>query len=217
MLVVVVFFPERTRIKENAVIVTKSGLVELFAEVKPCSPSGWRSRYSWNELFELANSHPAVDALSIHTSPRWEGSFELITQARKHTSKPILAKGIHAHDDDINRALDAGATMALAVGRIPWGFPHDCLIVEPLSLGKLAQIPLDYKTQWNARDLVGLFRKLAGLPTRKESRPSFTEARAVRQHGWICQASHLKTKEDIQTGANAVLVGTNLPEFLASL
>lgn len=194
-----------------------TGRIELIAEVKPCSPSGWKSQYNWDKLFEMAEGHPAVDMISIHTSPRWEGSLDLVTRARNRTSKPILAKGIHANDDDLKSALDAGASLALVVGRVPKNYWPECIIIEPLTLNGLAQIPSEYNTQWNARDLVGLFRKLAGLPAREVSRPSFAEARRVRPHGWMCQASHLRTKADIQFSADAVLVGTHLPEFLASL
>ena len=63
---------------------------QIIAEVKTGSPFGYKSEESWDELFEVAES--VGDILSIHTDPRWLGSFELISKARKLTDKPILAK-----------------------------------------------------------------------------------------------------------------------------
>lgn len=190
------------------------GNVEFFAEVKPYSPSGWQSPYEWDELFELANE--VGDVISIHTSYRWGGSFSLISKARNHTTKPILAKGIHPHDDHIKRALDCGANYVLVVGRIPNIHQHRC-VIEPLTLDGLSLIPSEFRVAWNARDLVGLFRKIAKLEGERTNRPTFAEARKIRPQGWMCQASNLKTIADIQSDASAVLVGTHLPEFITSL
>ncbi|MAJ97292.1 MAG: hypothetical protein CMI56_01585 [Parcubacteria group bacterium] len=46
------------------------------------------------------------DIISIHTDSRWGGSFELLEKARGLTDKPILAKGIHKDDADIEKALE---------------------------------------------------------------------------------------------------------------
>src|SRR5690606_24341210 len=78
--------------------------------------------------------------------------FELIKQARTMSSKPILAKGIHADDRDIEQALEAGADYVLVVGRLPKVHLDKCWI-EPNSLSELANLPLDTRAVWNARDL----------------------------------------------------------------
>lgn len=180
--------------------------IQLIAEVKTASPFGWKSDKTWGELFAIAEK--AGDIISIHTDPRWEGSFDLIRKAKSLTEKPILAKGIHATDDLIEKAFEAGADFALVVGRIPEVHVEKCLI-EPNTIDELV-ISRDrvsgLKAVWNSRDL-----GTGGL--KKET---FQEARAAFS-GWLCQASNIKTIDDVDSNADAILVGTNLEDFIASL
>src|SRR4051812_45555141 len=108
--------------------------VTIIAEVKTGSPFGYRSEKSWDELFAIASE--AGDIVSIHTDSRWGGSFELVKKARSLTTKPILAKGIHATDAEIEQAIEAGADYVLVVGRVPALYIEKCLI-EPLTLDEL--------------------------------------------------------------------------------
>ncbi len=174
--------------------------VTIIAEVKTQSPFGWKSNDTWDELFEIANQHG--DMLSIHTDSRWGGSFELLEKARTMTKKPILAKGIHASDEEIAQALACGADWVLVVGRIPQIYPEKCLI-EPNSIQELLSIPQNLRVVWNQRDLTNGLTKVE----------TFAEARKVF-NGWLCQASFVEKISDIQEGADAVLVGTNLKKFL---
>lgn len=176
----------------------------FIAEVKTASPFGWRSARPWDELFELANRHG--DMISVHTDPRWEGSLELVRKARRRTAKQILAKGIHADDEQIAAALEAGADKVLVVGRQPGAryLPH-CLL-EPRSLAELTTYPPDAQVVWNARN----------LDTGGAKPETFAQARAAWP-GWLCQASRLRSIDDVQFGADAILVGSHLPEFIASL
>jgi hypothetical protein len=175
----------------------------LIAEVKTRSPFGWRSSHSWDELLALATRHG--DMISIHTDKRWGGSFDLIRRARAHTDKPILAKGIHAKDSDIEKALEAGADWVLVVGRMPAIHQDKCLI-EPESIVQLAVLPPGVRAVWNSRDLA-----TGGLKT-----TSFSQARASWP-GWLCQASNVHSIDDIHPDADAVLVGSYLPEFVRTL
>lgn len=176
----------------------------LIAEVKTCSPFGWESKDSWGSLFELANH--AGDWLSIHTDPRWGGSFQHLYRARKRTSKPVLAKGIHESDEEIRAAIGCGADYVLVVGRVP---PPDLLpkcILEPTSLSQLNTMPSQSKIVWNSRDLTtGGFKS-----------ESFADARVVHGVGWLCQASNIRTRQDVHPRADAILVGTHLRAFLKS-
>ena len=175
----------------------------IIAEVKTQSPFGFRSQQSWDELFEIANQFG--DWISIHTDPRWGGSFELLARARQQTKKPILAKGIHADDRDIELALERGADYVLVVGRIPRDYRDSCLI-EPHTLDELAVIPRDLKAVWNARDLSDGSVK---PDTYSQARKQFS--------GWLCQASMVKHSHDVHADADAVLVGENLREFTRSI
>jgi len=177
--------------------------IEIIAEVKTQSPFGFVSNKSWDELFELADSFG--DMISIHTDKRWGGSYDLLKKARTLTKKPILAKGIHGNDEEIQRALDAGADWVLVVGRIPQTQKEVCLI-EPYTLDELAQIDKNQRVVWNARDLKTGERKV----------DTFAEAR-IRFDGWLCQASHIKNIDDVHSDAHAVLVGEHLVEFTESI
>lgn len=177
--------------------------VTFVAEVKTKSPFGYISQKSWDELFALAEKYG--DIISIHTDERWGGSFDLLKKARNLTEKPLLAKGIHTHDDDVRRAVDAGADYILVVGRIP-NVHHEKCLIEPHTLSQLQTIPKEYKVVWNSRE----------LETGERKRETWEEARALR-NGWMCQASNIKAVEDVKKDADAILVGTHLEEFVASL
>ncbi len=176
----------------------------LIAEVKTQSPFGYKSSKTWDELFSIARMHG--DWISIHTDPRWGGSFDLIAKARGKTAKPILAKGIHSHDTDIIKALAHGATYVLVVGRIPAAeLLPECLI-EVNSLEELLLIPLGTKVVWNTRD----------LSTGKSKNETFAQARAAWS-GWLCQASFIRDAADVNESANAILVGEGLERYVDSL
>jgi len=182
----------------------------IIAEVKTQSPFGFKSSKSWEELFTLANK--VGDIISIHTDSRWGGSCELVEKGRNLTNKPILAKGIHMQDEEIFRAIKAGADFVLVVGRIPnlsEVITPEVLskcIIEPNNLEELIAIPETFRVVWNSRDLV----------TGGKKKEMFTEARKLFK-GWLCQASNISSVVDIQEGADAVLVGSDLEKFAASL
>ncbi len=175
----------------------------IIAEVKTHSPFGYLSDKNWDELFEIAEK--IGDIISIHTDLRWNGSLELIRRAKRMTQKPILAKGIHATDEEVEAAVKAGAHYVLVVGRIP-AIHHEKVLIEPNSLNELKKIPSSFKVVWNSRDLT-----TGGLKAE-----TFEEARRIFK-GWLCQASNIRTSNDIKEGADAILVGTYLDEFADSL
>lgn len=170
--------------------------MQIIAEVKTHSPFGWQSSNSWDELFSVANEFG--DIISIHTDSRWHGSFDLVAKARQLTKKPILAKGIHSSDADIEKALNAGADYVLVVGRIP-AIHFDRCFIEPNYLEELKTLPANTRAVWNSRDLA----------TGKTKTETFAEARALFP-GWLCQASNIKTLDDVEQSADAILVGTHL-------
>lgn len=175
------------------------GGVTIVAEVKTKSPFGFASGKSWEEQFKLANQ--IGDIVSIHTDSRWGGSMELVKMARRLTSKPILAKGIHETDKMVDDAVKAGADYVLVVGRLPEIRKEICWI-EPLTTGELRTIPESYKVVWNTRD----------LRTGKPKAETFEQARGS-WHGWLCQASYIKDMKDVKEGADGILVGEGLGQF----
>lgn len=179
---------------------------QLFiAEVKTKSPFNYISERSFEELFALANR--VGDMLSIHTDPRWGGSFYNLSRARQWTNKPLLAKGIHENDDEIRRALDCGADSVLVVGRMPHVFLRDHCYVEPLDLAQLAQFNEEAPHMvWNSRDLC----------TGGQKTETFTQARQ-RYNGQLVQASNISSVEDIDPTADGVIAGEHLPEFAQEL
>ena len=177
--------------------------VEIIAEVKTQSPYGYAARTEWDELFAIADD--IGDIISIHTDPRWGGSLELVRKAHNLTSKPIIAKGIHSTDKEVEDAINCGADYVLVVGRMPQVHREKCMI-EPIDLKQLAELPQGTKAVWNSRD----------LSTGNEKPQTFEQAREIWK-GWLCQASNIHTIEDIKPGADAVLVGTDLENFAISL
>lgn len=175
----------------------------IIAEVKTMSPFGFSSKKSWDELFRVAEK--CGDMISIHTDPRWGGSFEALTKARKLTKKPLLAKGIHEKDSDIEKAIASGADLVLVVGRVPKVHSDKC-IIEPHTLGELARIPKNMKALWNSRD----------LKTGGRKKETFSEAREIF-NGFLCQASHIESVDDVHPRADAILVGEHLEKFVMSL
>ncbi len=150
-------------------------------------------------MFEIATQIGHI--ISIHTDTRWGGRFEDITRAKLGTDKSIMAKGIHASDEEVEEAFKSGADFVLVVGRVPDANPDKC-IIEPNSLQELADLPPEFgNVVWNSRDL-----STGGL-----KRETFAEAREVLPYPkWLCQASNIKTLADIEPTANAILVGTHL-------
>lgn len=169
----------------------------LIAEVKTCSPFGYRSDRNWNELFEIADE--IGDWVSVHTHPAWGGSFELLRQARRMTSKPLLAKGLHTTDAEVEQAFSIGADHVLTVGRYP---SSDCLC-EPHTLNQLLKLH-PKKAVWNQRD----------LKSGRSKQESFDAARNTFR-GWLCQASLLRSWDDVHPRADAILVGEHLEAFVS--
>jgi len=177
--------------------------VKIIAEVKTESPFGFKSVKIWEELFCIADE--IGDIISVHTNRKWGGSLDLVERAKKLTSKPILAKGIHPTDRDVIKAHESGADYILVVGRIPEVYNEKC-IIEPLRLEELYKIPDNSKVLWNTRN----------LHNGKPKYETFEQAREIWK-GWLCQASYIRTIKDMKLGADAVLVGSYLNEFYASL
>lgn len=175
----------------------------FIAEIKPLSPYGFKSAYSKCRLTNCALEHG--DWVSVHTSPLYGGSFDDIHQVRKLTDKPILAKGYHAHDDDIRRAFDLGADYALVVNRMSSLASLYKRLLFEVDLETLNYIS-DFNVVYNGRDLrTGIGKKSIG---------DYHEYR--KRLKWVCGASLIKTPDEVELfypGCDAFIVGSNLVEF----
>jgi indole-3-glycerol phosphate synthase len=182
----------------------------FIAEIKPKSPFGFKSPYSREYLFEIAAQDG--DWIAAHTHLDFDGSFDWLTYVRKNTNKTLVAKGYHYTNNEVKHAFDCGADFVLIVGRYPNKLGskvplHRCLL-KPNTLEQLAEFEaaaVPYAV-WNSRDLATGTNKAIGFDT---ARSQFSR--------WLCQASNIKTPADVNPKADAILVGSYLPEYVKFL
>lgn len=151
------------------------------------------------------------DWISVHTNALWGGDFDSLSFVRRNTNKPILAKGLHTTDDDIQRALDHGADYVLVVDRVPnpsrvdW---NKCLFeIHNTNLldGNLKVYPDFVKQQFvcNSRNLHN------GLPKKQWELDNYLDRKL-----WTCQASGITCPLDVNPNVNAFIVGERLIDFV---
>jgi indole-3-glycerol phosphate synthase len=174
----------------------------FIAEIKTRSPFGYVSKHSFAKLMECAIKFG--DWISVHDNALWGGDYESIAFVRRNTNKTILAKGLHATDDDIRRALDHGADYVLVVDREPAPELHDKCLFEWSRFSGLQQHPhlMNQKHVFNNRDL------RYGWPKHLTELKEFVDSGA-----WVCQASNIQSKDDIKPGISAYIVGEGLMKF----
>lgn len=170
------------------------------ARLQEGNPYGWRAPGSLYE--DMVREVEWADIISIHTNPLWGGSWEWLEQARKLTTKPILAKGFHPTIHDVRRALDLGADWVLTVG---WCPPHPegakCWVESRFAPWDM--VPNMGRLVINRRD------PRTGVDLGEAStREQIDHCRAVGS--WTCQASMIRRPEDVHPGVQAVLIGEGL-------
>lgn len=182
----------------------------FIAEIKKKSPFGFRSKRTYGDLTKIAIE--AGDWISVHTDHRWGGSFKNLMKLREKTDKPILAKGIHFLDSEIEKAFSLGADYVLCVGRVPDRLKQDPVwmdrvIVEPTPVfGSLTIMNRKVKVCCNQRDVS------TGNPYRTNVVGFYRQ-----YQDWICQASMIETVADVREEADAFIVGEHLETFVESL
>lgn len=188
----------------------------FIAEIKTHSMFGFTAKYSRSKLTDVALRYG--DWISVHTDPRFGGSFDDIYMLRKETKKPILAKGFHCSNDSVKKALDMGADYVLVVDRLCGSllnFPFtDKILFELSNLINIEKVSYDFidfgKFVYNGRDL------RTGLG--KKSISNYSKYRDIFK--WVCGASLLKSPKDVQMyypDCDAFIVGSNLIEFCKNL
>ena len=194
----------------------------FIAEIKTQSPFGFKSTKTFGELMDIACHYG--DWVSVHTNALWGGDFEAISFVRRNTNKPILAKGLHASDDDVLRAIDHGADYVLVVDRNFGGNAsyHKQVIYERNSSDFALThngrgIPLTalvnqendggvkHKYLVNSRNLSTGMQK----SNYKEELDAYLKANV-----WVCQGSGITCPLDVNPRVNAFVVGEHLSEFV---
>ena len=161
----------------------KKDVLKIF-EIKTCSPFGFTSPYSFNQLFEKVKNSDA-DMISIHTDKLWEGDYSFIWDARRTLQLPILAKGFHPTDAHVEAALNAGATYVLTVGWYSEKY-NDKTWYEVENLEEFEKTNAKYVI-WNRRN-----------PRTGAVRPeSLEDVAGVAKGRWWGQASLAKSWNDI--------------------
>lgn len=187
----------------------------FIAEIKTQSMFGFKARYHRETLINTAIRYG--DWVSVHTDPRFGGSFDDIYQIRKLTSKPILAKGFHSHNNDVKKAFDLGADYVLVVDR-PNRYLLDRYIGKILfefsNSHILDEISYDFlefgKIVFNGRNL--------NTGIGKKSIAQYHEFR--KKCKWLCGASLLSHPNDVKMfypNCDAFIVGESLFEFCKEL
>ena len=181
----------------------------FIAEIKTQSMYGFQSKYHRETLIDYALQWG--DWISVHTDPRFGGSFDDIYFIRKETKKPILAKGFHTHHTDIKKCFDLGATYVLTLRPVRYVLQYQDIF------GNLEHVLFENddikEAQGNKTKFVYNGRNLrTGL--KKEHRDKYQEYR--KQCKWLCGASLIETPNDVQTyypNCDAFIVGRYLVEF----
>lgn len=173
----------------------------FIAEVKVQSPYGFRSQYEFDALLERAVS--IGDALSIHTDPRWGGSWKSLETVCNKVSIPVLAKGLHS-EWKIHRAFECGATWALTVG---WESDHPQAWYEPTHDRLLGNLSISSDTRKvivvNSRDLqTGLINP-----------DVMTKAKRLFPKASLVQASGIRSPENVDPECFGFIVGEALMEW----
>ncbi len=181
----------------------------IIAEIKHCSPYGYKNPLSSNDQLEICEK--VGDIISVHTNELWGGSFDWLRAVCKIATKPVLAKGFHNTIHDVRRARDCGATAVLTVGWHPgdgtaFG-PHCWHEVENLS--QLLNTEASWVV-WNARDPRTGERRQDNHKVAGYQAYEMGYAREFRPTGRICQASMIRGPEDVHPSANAILIGEGL-------
>ncbi len=173
----------------------------IVAEIKDYSPYGWRSGITPSRQLDICEA--VGDIISVHTNELWGGSFDHLARVRARTNKPILAKGFHDTIHDVRRAFEAGADYCLTVGWHPGGEPR-CWH-EPETRNQL----INSLAPWvvlNSRDPRTGERR-TGFPDIAADRVVESVDRIGRK---VCQASHIRSPQDVVYGVDAILIGEGL-------
>ncbi len=93
----------------------------IIAEIKKASPSLGiiADDFNFENIFEVYNTHKAVDAVSILTEEKFfHGNIEYIKQANKTSVKPLLRKDFIIDEKQIYETASSGADLLLLIASI---------------------------------------------------------------------------------------------------
>lgn len=190
-----------------------SGKSQIFiGEIKTQSPFGFKSEYSFNHLMNLCIETPQVDWISVHVSAIYGGCLDSIAYVKQFTLKPILAKAVNGSDKLIRQQIEIGAEYSLVVGRIPdlnLVSLNRCLLeVDPDFAREIRHDYPQHKLRfvWNSRDL-----------RTGERKPMSELEDYLETNEWVCEASGIKSIDNVHPNVSAFIVGEHLVNFCKSL
>lgn len=184
----------------------------LVAEVKTRTPFDPDYRKDWMHQFALASEFG--DMVSIHVDPRWNGSYDLISIARRLTDKPILAKGFCTSMTQHNEAIAAGAHQVLWIGAVP---PPEARHQAWCEITSSPEKGWGFWLDEIARIGCPIVSNSRQPETGREFFGEMDLWRAIPSECFKVQASNIKTIADVREDADAILVGTHLESFLDTL
>lgn len=181
----------------------------FIAEIKTQSPFGFKSTYPFVSLMNYAIQYG--DWISVHTNALWGGDFDAISFVRRNTNKPILAKGFHATDADIGKALECGADYVLVVDRLPsYGYLSHCLL--EIHDRKLRDTIFEFPSSKHMKFVSNSRNLSTGLPKKWFELPDY-----INKDLWICQASGIRSQNDVYPNVDAFIVGEYLVEYCKNI
>lgn len=187
-----------------------NGVNKIFiGEVKPMSPTGFKSDYSFNQL--MAVCLECADLVCINTSALFGGCLDTIGYVAQYTKKPIIARGIFPTDKAIREAINYGASYCMISNRI------DQLVEINLARVIFEINDNDYLTsliqdgvQLNPYKIMyDTTSPLTGEQKEENLLPEILKGKVT----WIGQKGKIKTIEDINPNVGVFSVGENLVEF----
>lgn len=191
----------------------------FIGEIKTQSPFGYKSPHSFIKLAELAIEK--ADWISVHTNALWGGDYNAISFVRNLTDKPILAKGFHHTDDDIQMALDHGADYVLTLNQDRIFNRHKDRLLFELSLIQTRNIRSFYKERMGNNYFDKLKFVFNGRNIKNGQKRGMSKYDDYRELcPWVCGASLIKKPEDVKMyypNCDAFIAGENLVEYCEGL
>ena len=212
--------PEAPPVRSFLKALSAPGAIKLIAELKKASPSAGVIRDDFDPV-GLAHTYEraGADAISVLTDePFFQGSLDLLEQARSAVDLPLLRKDFCIDPYQVTEARVAGADAVLLIAEILPGDQLDRMLAEVRAHGMTALVEL-YEAD-NVARVVASGARVIGINNRDlttfQIDLGHTESLVHRipSDRVVVSESGVRTRQDVlrleQAGARAILVGETL-------